>query len=169
MPYHNLSATLTDADLQAIKETIAAIKARLPFLITLTTEERRRLFKMGNKSLSFVTHSLTVAQNNPEILPSSLDVAEFSRDTQLATTLAEILSLLKQLTEEVDDTLMAVGSEAMGTSLNIYDYAKTAAKKTPGLKSIVEQLGERFKGLGNRYAKTSEPKSFSSGATEPIE
>lgn len=155
MPYQNLSASLADADLQAIKAAIATIKSKLPFLISLTAEERRALPKMGNKSLSFVTNSLTVAQNNPDILPASLKIAEFARDTELAAALAEILTLLEQLTEEVDDTLMAVGSEAMRTSLDVYDYVKTAAKKTPGLKSVAEQLGERFKSMGNRYGKPS--------------
>jgi hypothetical protein len=53
----------------------------------------------------------------------------------------------------VDDTLLAVGSEAMNNSLTVYDYVKTAAKKTPGLKTIAEQLGERFKAIKAKVAK----------------
>jgi hypothetical protein len=30
---------------------------------------------------------------------------------------------------------------------------KTAAKHAPGLKSVADQLGERFKAMGNRRAK----------------
>jgi hypothetical protein len=56
----------------------------------------------------------------------------------------------------VDDTLMAVSSEAMTSSLTVYDYVKTAAKKTPGLKTLAEQLGERFKAI-----KTKSPKPAS--------
>jgi hypothetical protein len=72
---------------------------------------------------------------------------------QLAANLTEVLIGLRQLTEQVDDTLMAVGSEAMGSSLTVYDYVKTAAKKTPGLKTIAEQLGERFKAIKSKPAK----------------
>jgi hypothetical protein len=61
------------------------------------------------------------------------------RDYQLATTLTELLTSMRQLTEQVDDTLLAVGSDAMTSSLTVYDYVKTAAKKTPGLKTIAEQ------------------------------
>ena len=39
---------------------------------------------------------------------------------------------------------MAVGSKAVSNSLTVYDYVKTAAKKTVGLKTIAEQLGNLF-------------------------
>ncbi|BAZ47797.1 hypothetical protein NIES4103_04010 [Nostoc sp. NIES-4103] len=72
------------------------------------------------------------------------------RDYQLATTLTELLIGLRQLTEQVDDTLMAVGSEAMGSSLTVYDYVKTGAKKTPRLKTVAQQLGDRFKAMKSK-------------------
>ena len=153
MPYQNISAKLTAADLQDIKTALATIETKLPFLIHLTTEERRKLFKMGNKSLAFVNNSLTAAQSNPDILPASFDLNEFSSDYQLAATLSEVHLRLQQLTEKVDDTLMAVSSEAMTSSLTVYDYVKTVAKKTPGLKAIADQLSERFKASRSKAPK----------------
>jgi hypothetical protein len=147
MAYQNITATLSQKDIQEIKAALQTIQQKLPFLITLSVEERRKLFKMGDKSLAFVKNSLTAAQSNRDILPASFDLDEFVRDYQLAATLTELLLGLRQLTEQVDDTLMAVGSEAMGSSLTVYDYVKTAAKKTPGLKTLAEQLGERFKAI----------------------
>ena len=155
MPYQNITATLTEADIQAIKAAMETIEQKLPFLITLTAEERRKLYKMGSKSLSFVNNSLTVAQSNQDILPASFDLDEFMRDYQLSAALTELLFSLKQLTEKVDDTLMAVSSEAMSSSLTVYDYIKTAAKKTPGLKIMAEQLGERFKAIRSKPAKVN--------------
>ncbi|MFN6565827.1 hypothetical protein [Dendronalium sp. ChiSLP03b] len=155
MAYQNITASLSPEDVQEIKAAFATIQAKLPFLVTLSVEERRKLFKMGDKSLAFVNNSLTAAQTNREILPASFDLDEFVRDYQLATTLTELLIGLRQLTEQVDDTLMAVGSEAMGSSLTVYDYVKTAAKKTPGLKSLAQQLGDRFKAMKSKPAKTN--------------
>jgi hypothetical protein len=34
-------------------------------------------------------------------------------------------------------------------------YVKTAAKKTPGLKTLAEQLGERFKAIKNKQVKAA--------------
>ena len=154
MPYQNISATLSEAELQEIKAALQTIQQKLPFLITLSAEERRKLFKMGDKSLAFVNNSLMAAQSNPDILPASFNVGEFVKDYQLATSLNEVLLGLQQLSEQVDDTLLAVGSEAMNSSLTVYDYVKTAAKKTPGLKTVAEQLGDRFKAIKAKSVKT---------------
>ncbi|BAY48166.1 hypothetical protein SAMD00079811_57860 [Scytonema sp. HK-05] len=153
MAYQNITASLSPEDMQQIKAALQTIQKKLPFLITLSTEERRRLFKMGDKSLAFVNNSLTAAQSNPDILPASFDLEEFVRDYQLAATLTELLIALRQLSEQVDDTLLAVGSEAMSSSLTVYGYVKTAAKKTPGLKRLAEQLGDRFKAIRNKPVK----------------
>ena len=153
MAYQNITGSLSPEDMQQIKAALQTIQKKLPFLITLSTEERRKLFKMGDKSLAFVNNSITAAQSNPDILPASFDLQEFVRDYQLAATLTELLIALRQLSEQVDDTLLAVGSEAMSSSLTVYDYVKTAAKKTPGLKSLAEQLGDRFKAIRNKPVK----------------
>jgi hypothetical protein len=156
MPYENISATVSDQAMTEIKSAIAAIHTHLPFLINLTPDERRKRFKMGDKSLAFVRNSVTATQNNPDIVPGNFNIAEFNRDYQLTVALSEVLGRLEQLTETVDDTLMAVGSESMASSLLVYDYAKAAARHSPGLKSVADQLGERFKALGCRRAKTSD-------------
>ena len=155
MPYQAISAAISDDKLQEIKTAIASIRANMPFLVSLTVDERRKRIKMGDKSLAFVSNSLSVTQNNPEVVPSNFDIAEFNKDYQLTVSLTEVLSLLQQLTEEVDDTLLAVGSESMASSLLVYDYVKTAAKHAPGLKSVADQLGERFKLANGRRPKAS--------------
>jgi len=157
VPYQNISATLTTDNLTQIKTAIATIQENMPFLISLTVDERRKRFKMGDKSLAFVNNSINVTQNNPEVVPSSFDIAEFEKDYHLTVALTEVLGLLDQLTEKVDDTLLAVGSESIASSLLVYDYVKTAARHSPGLKSVAEQLGERFKSIGNRRPKVDKP------------
>ena len=153
MPYQDINVSLTDNDLQEIKQAIAIIQTKMPFLITLSQEERKRLYKLGDKRLSFVQNSLKAAQSNPNILPASFDLSGYNNDYRLTHDLSDLLMLLNQLTEQVDDTLMAVGSEAMSSSLTVYDYVKTAAKKTPGLKAIAEQLGTLFKAIRTKPAK----------------
>lgn len=155
MPYQDINVKLPDVDLQEIRNAIATIQQKLPFLITLSVTERKRLFKMGDKRLAFVQTSLNAAQGNRNILPASFDLDGFSNDYQLATSLMEIDMLLNQLSEQVDDTLMAVGSEAMSSSLTVYDYVKTVAKKTPGLKGIAEQLGTLFRAMKSRTPKAT--------------
>lgn len=61
MPYQDINVTSSDAELQKVRQEIAAIQKKLPFLITLNTTERKRLFKMGDKRLAFVQTSLDAA------------------------------------------------------------------------------------------------------------
>ncbi|MGB7085242.1 MAG: hypothetical protein WBD47_06785 [Phormidesmis sp.] len=150
MVYKNIDSDLSQADLAKIKAALKTVQEQLPFLVHLSVQERRRSFKMGDKSLAFVTNSLLAAQSNPEILPGSFDVEAFGRDYQLSRSLLEVQGILKQLNEKVDDTLLAVGSEAMTGSLSVYEYVKAAAKREPGLKGLAEQLGERFKKVRRR-------------------
>jgi hypothetical protein len=157
MPYQNIDAILTDADLQEIKEAIASIQAKMPFLVNLTSDERRSLFKMGDKRLAFVQNSLKAAENNRGILPNSFEYDGYVKDCELAAKLTEVLMALRQVTEQTDDTLMAVGSEAVSSSLTVYDYVKTAAKKTAGLKTVADQLGNLFKAIKAKSSKPSEP------------
>jgi len=156
MTDQNITGTLSPEDIQEIKAALQIIQEKMPFLIALTAQERRKLFKMGDKSLAFVNNSVNTAQSNREIFPASFDIEEFIQDYQLATTLSELLILIRQLTEQVDDTLLAVGSEAMINSLTVYKYVKTAAKKTPSLKTVAELLSDRFKAINKgRTAKSS--------------
>jgi hypothetical protein len=145
MPYHDISAEVSDADLQAVKTALDTVRQKLPFLVTLTPAERRRLYKMGDRSLAFVQNSLQAAQNNPGVLPASFDLPGFERDVRLAVVLSELLVAFRQMTSQLDDTLLGVGSEAMNAATEVYGYVKAAARKTPGLKPVAAQLGERFK------------------------
>jgi len=144
MPYQNISAVLSAANVQAIKEAINAITALLPFLVPLTADERKKLFKLGDKSLTFVQDALTAAQNHPEILPANFNVVEFAKDVALFTALSEILALLEGRVEAVRDTTTGVGNECMRQGTQFYDLLKAAAKTTPGLDILVAQLGARF-------------------------
>jgi hypothetical protein len=47
MPYENISASISPEKLQEIKAAIALLDANMPFLISLTPDERRKRVKMG--------------------------------------------------------------------------------------------------------------------------
>ncbi len=112
MAVNRISAKLAPADKEAVMQAIATIREKLPFLIDLTTEDRRTIIKMGDKSRAFVTKALEVATQNPEFLPRSFDLEEMRRDLGIFEDLYPVLLSLTQLQELVDDTCIAAGSEA---------------------------------------------------------
>jgi hypothetical protein len=149
MAYSNISATLPAADLTAIKAAITNINQKMPFLVNLSEEDKKKLFKFGARSVDFVNDAALATQNYPSIFPSSFNVQEFQKDNALTQNLIEVKLLLDSLCEKVNDTLIAVGSEALGEALDVYAYVQRASETDqPGLKTVASKLKERFKGQG---------------------
>jgi hypothetical protein len=150
MAYQNISVSLPQADIDAVKAAIATINAKLPFLVTLDGDERRGLVKLGPKSVDFVDDASTTVTSFPNIVPASFDKEEYAKDTGLFKALSEIKFLVDSLSEKIDNTYLAVGSEAMTASLEVYAYVQTAKGRTPGLDSAAQKLKDRFKGQGKK-------------------
>jgi hypothetical protein len=129
-----VSATLTAADMQTVSDALATIRAKLPFLIDLTVQDKRRLFKMGDGSRAFVEKALIAAQANPQVLPPAFDLAEYSRDWALWAQVSVIANNITQLAELVDDTQTALGSDLMTGALTAYGHLSEAS--VGGLEEI---------------------------------
>ena len=143
MPENRVSASLSEADREAVLTAIQTIRQKLPFLVDLSTEERRRLPKMGDTGRAFVERALTVATQNADILPRSFDVDEFRRDAELLASLRPVAAALRQLQELVDDTLLEVSGEAYASALAVYSYAR-AGGKGAALDGLLEGMAQRF-------------------------
>ncbi|MCC5630471.1 hypothetical protein [Nostoc sphaeroides] len=154
MADNKVSAKLSSADREAVMQAITTIREKLPFLIDLTTEERKALPKLGDKSRAFVSKALEIGTQNPDFLPRSFDLNEMRQDIELFEALYPILLSLTQLQELVDDTSVAVGSEAYAAGLMVYNYAKVSGKGA-GLESMIDDLGRRFA----RKAKKVQPQT----------
>ncbi|MBI5216452.1 MAG: hypothetical protein HY960_11935 [Ignavibacteriae bacterium] len=147
MPYSNISAELPDADRDAAIDALKSARAKLPFLINLTAEERGTMLKMGDKSVSFVSKSLDYCKANPNLSPPYLDATELQKDVVLTQQLSPIMQELASLFEAVSDTYMAVGSEAFTSALVFYNSVKAASKSNvTGITSIYDDLKTRFPG-----------------------
>ncbi|WP_133513016.1 hypothetical protein [Candidatus Thiosymbion oneisti] len=155
MSYQNIDASLSAADMKIIKTAFDTVLKKLPFLVSLTPQERMATFKAGPDSTSFVQNALTAAQDHPTILPISFSIPGFKKDVDLFTALTELGTLADSVASQIDDTRMAVGGEAMQEAAQVYKYVKTAAQTTPGLKPVAEQLGERFRRAGERKPAAS--------------
>ena len=154
MADNRISANLSATDRLAVMDAIATIREKLPFLVDLTTEDRRTMLKMGDKSRAFVSKALEVATQNPEFLPRSFDVEEMRRDLALYEALYPVLLSLTQLQELVDDTYIAIGSEAYAAALAVYNYAKASGDVT-GLDAVIDEMGRRF----TRRSKKKQPET----------
>lgn len=144
MPYQNISAALTDANIQAIKDHAGQARTLMPFLQTLTAQDRIGLFKMGQGRLAWAEAGLEAAKNHPEILPGYFKVEEYEKDFDLARALADIRGVYESLFTDINDTTMGVGSEAANASSKVMGWVDDAAKTEPGLRSVAANLHDLY-------------------------
>ena len=104
---------------------------------------------MGDKSEAFVRQTLTVLEQNPDIVPPALGLPEAQADLVAMDRLRPVLSRLNRLTERVADSEMALGSDLMNTALEGYGLLKVSGR-TRGLEGAAEARGARFARRGSR-------------------
>lgn len=145
MSYQNISQEITQAHYDAFVAKLNELKALFTFFINLTEEERQTLPKMGNSKLPFVIKALNYAEANPTLAPGYMNVPELRKDLQLNTRVLAMLQLLRPYLDSMDDTGLAVGSEAYVTSLAFYNSVGQAAKlNVAGASAIYADLTTHF-------------------------
>jgi hypothetical protein len=112
MPDDNrISTQLSDANRAAILQKIGEIRALLPFLVSLTPEERQTLPKLGDRTLAFDEKCRTYMASNPRLVPGFVEAAEVEKDRTLRVPLGEVARELEALAQAMGDTVLRVGHE----------------------------------------------------------
>ena len=157
MPQQNLvSATLTDADQTAVLTAITTIKNKLPFLITLTPDDRKSLPKMGNNSTAYVDKAYQFANQNSEKLGADFGMDEYTTDYSLFQQLQPIVTAISELSEAIADTELALGSDLMVRSNLAYGFMKVLSKSSGSFDELRSDMGQRF-ARGPRKPKPPQP------------
>lgn len=142
-----VSATLSEASCDKIQEMIKKIESELPFLIALSTANKRRIRPSGPRTAAFVDMALRGTQNFPQHLLQTFDVDEFEHDVLLMHRLkglrASVASLLEKL-EKLDDTIYASSADALAEANEVYGYLKKASRFEGSLKAVVKEIGQRY-------------------------
>lgn len=156
MPDDNrISAELTEADKQAVLDAVTLIRSKIPFLLSLTPDERQTLPKMSDKSAAFDDKCATYMDSLPALVPGFVDVNEVKKDRALRAQLTDVAAELIALGRNMDDTMMVVSSELWMANLSFYQSARQAAKRgINGAQAAYEDLSQRFPG-GAKTAKAT--------------
>ena len=148
---NRVNAQLSPEDKAEVIAALKVVREKLPFLIGLSNEQRRNLSKASDARVAFVSKTLTLAQQVPEILPQAFNVDDFKRDVDLLEALRGVAGEVAGLNELLDDTLIALSHEAYTSARTVYRFAK--ADRGHGLDSIITELREPFPQRGKRRAK----------------
>ncbi|MCX6582156.1 MAG: hypothetical protein NT166_18455 [Candidatus Aminicenantes bacterium] len=162
--FNLISATL-DEDVHAgIITDVKAIEAKLPFAVTLPTEEKVSMRGIGLKSMDFMDKCYEYAVKNPELSPKHINMVEFEKDLKLAKQLQVLMQHLVPLVDKLKDTHMIVTYEAYNAARSFYQHMKNAANSNiPGTSAIAKELGKRFHVV--RSTSTTNSNSSSSASS----
>ncbi len=143
MSQNIISLSLTAADYAEVDAALATLETKLAGLIDLSTDERRALPKMGDRSEAFCRQTLTVLAQNPQVVPAGLNLAEAERDLSNLDALRSRTTRLRQLFGRLEDSEMALGSDVMSAALEGYALLKVMGKGS-GLDALRHGMSARF-------------------------
>lgn len=158
MSQNLISMQVTNPMVLAVHEALGRIEETLPDLISLEPGDRRGLMLMGPRSEPFARKTLRVLEQNPKIVPPSLDVAGAQADLAAYDQLQPLLERVQRLVSRLDDTVAVLGSDVMDVALEGYAQIK--------LSGGAEGLDELRRELGGRFAKQRQRRA-PNGAPEP--
>jgi hypothetical protein len=168
--FNTISAELSEEDHTSIINSIKAVEGMLPFAITMPTEDRMSLPRVGMKAAEFIGKAHEYALKNPEMVPQFLDMDEFSRDAVLANQLQVMVNHMVPLLDKIVDTYSLVNAEAYNEALVFYQHVKTAARgNVPGASAVAKELAKSFKRPKSKKPKDSGTDGGSDGAAgDPV-
>ena len=131
-------------NLARMDSAITELEAALEALVSLTPEQRRSLPKMGDKSEAFCRAALNVALQHPGVMARDFEIDAFQRDLQALDLLRPRIMRIAHLYQRITDTEIALGSDLMSSSLEVYGVMKVSGKGK-SLDEARRNLGSRFR------------------------
>src|SRR3546814_5709396 len=113
MSQNMVSLTISDEQATSAMAGVSQVGAALPGLVSLEPDDRKGLVYMGSKSEVFCRQTIRLLEQNPQIIPPSMDLAGAVADLAALDRLRPIHEQLRQLLSRMDDTITALGSDAM--------------------------------------------------------
>jgi hypothetical protein len=142
MAYERISYAMSDEESDGLTQDVDAFDQKVSgFAPKLPSEERPRLYKLGNRALPFVDQTLIYAQKYPQFASGSFDLQEFINDLNLSKKARELVRYLEAVIEKLTDTYMAAGADAFAHAREYYHASKAAARAgKPGADAVATDL-----------------------------
>ena len=155
MTENYITLSITQAQVDTILAGLKTLDDTLPGLIELTSEKRKTMSHYSDKDLGFILRSLSLAEQHPEIFPSSFNLDAMSRDVDTLQKFDTILHALTLLTGKFQDSRFAAASQSLDYGRTVYQFVKTHNRLTGGLEDALADLAKRY--AHNKAAKTDSP------------
>ena len=136
---------VTDANVAVILTKLNDAGLLLPFLVLLSTEDKKRIQKMGTKSEGYVDEINQAAIAFPDAIPPANPQEEFEAKIALYHKLTLIWNALGSFYQQVGDTRSLLGSELLATSNVYYKAFKSSSKSNTAMAETLANIANIFK------------------------
>jgi hypothetical protein len=143
MTQNLVTLNLTDAQLTAVDASLADLEKQLDALIALSPPQKKSLRRMGQKSEAFCRQTLRVLEQNPQMVPANVPLADAIADLAALEQLRPRIVRLSRLSERAADTEIALGSDVMSVALQGYSLLKLTGRNE-GVEALRRDLSTRF-------------------------
>jgi hypothetical protein len=151
---NKISGVITPTNKTNLEDHVTHARTELPFLKSATLKMRKELRKMSDKNTGYVNAVYTGTMANQGLMPSTFDVDAFKKDMDLYNELPYIRQIFMDFVEQIDDTQLLLGNDLMQQSDMAYSHLKLGAKNNDSVKTLVEEIGKNFTGLGKKKDAT---------------
>ena len=140
-----LDAALSDQELAEVLQAIATIRQKLPFLVLLSSGDKKATAMLDDGRIPFALKAVEYASREAAVSPNPSLLDEAKKDLEVYTKLQTVERELSRLSEMVSDTRMQAGAELYQFARVTYKMSKISASlNVPGTKSIVDDLGRLY-------------------------
>lgn len=113
-------------------------------LSSMTPEQRCQLPRLGARRESFSRLAIEAARENPQWIPSGLNIPSLIERLTLHGGLGDTREALRKLLEQVEDTQHALGANLFDHALEIYRVLKARRRNRP-LEETIQELKTRLR------------------------
>jgi len=144
MAQNLISAQLNSEAIAEIQQHLDGIKAKMPFLLSLSAEEKVTLLVLGNVYKPLVDKAGEAVEHYPQILSGTFDINEFKQDFELLKAFETVVRQVRDLATTIEDTNIAIGSDLLSASFEVYGEVQKHKNSVPGLAALADEMKAFF-------------------------
>ena len=159
MPLKDLMQNqLSAADLSDMNKSLDQLQAAINGkMVNLTPEERQKYGSINEQNKLLVNKVNDLHTSQPNFDSSKVNWVEFESDFATRAQLEGIITRLRSIAEQLDDTKILHDNDNYQAALSQYSYISfLAGENEPGVTTIKDELAQFFSrtGTGERKIRT---------------
>jgi len=140
----HITMTISPPQVEAVLVNLKTITDSLPDLIELNADQRKSMAHYSDKDLGFIQKALQIAEQHPEIFPSSFKLEAMQRDVDTLQQLNILLHAVDLLSAKFQDSRFAAGNQSLSQARTVYQFVKTHHQLTGSLEDAVANLAKQY-------------------------